>query len=65
MKFSSNRYYVEKYEKCSVCGKLVFEEKIEKVNAAGQKALYCSDWCVNWEIKKQNKQTAEVMIPER
>lgn len=53
MKFSSNRYYVEKYEKCSVCGKLVYEDKIIKQNPKGIEAFYCSDWCIDWEQKKQ------------
>ncbi|HBZ09988.1 MAG TPA: hypothetical protein DEO65_08945 [Bacillus bacterium] len=61
MKFSNNGYYVEKYEKCSVCGKLVYEERIEQVNIKEQPALFCSNWCVEWEKKREKiKQEAFV-----
>ncbi|WP_019119690.1 hypothetical protein [Brevibacillus massiliensis] len=52
MKFSSNGFYVEKYEKCSICGKLVYADRIEKLDDSGKTVLYCSDWCVEWPAKK-------------
>ncbi|GGH69876.1 hypothetical protein GCM10010978_04250 [Compostibacillus humi] len=52
MRFASSGYYVEKYEKCSVCGKLVYEERITQVNLEGKEALYCSEWCIEWEKKR-------------
>lgn len=50
MKYSSNHYFVEKYEKCCVCGKLLYdEERKEAKNPDGKDCLYCSDWCMDWE----------------
>ncbi|MFB7640759.1 hypothetical protein CN689_24855 [Peribacillus butanolivorans] len=63
MKFSSNGYYVEKYEKCSVCGKLVYENRIETLNIQGVQSLFCSDWCVDWEkIRIQKKKQAQKLL---
>lgn len=51
MKFSSNGYYIEKYNKCHVCGKLVYEgEEVFKNN--DENKMYCSEWCINWESRK-------------
>ena len=50
MKYSANRYYVEKYVKCDICGKTVFQEDwIIRESPNGGKKLYCSEWCVQWE----------------
>ncbi|MFJ8244794.1 hypothetical protein ACIQ4Z_13745 [Peribacillus asahii] len=63
MKFSSNGYYVEKYEKCSVCGKLVYENRIEQLNIHGVPSLFCSDWCVDWEkIRNLKKEQAKKVL---
>ncbi|MGE7907608.1 hypothetical protein ACQKNS_24915 [Peribacillus sp. NPDC094092] len=63
MKFSSNGYYVEKYEKCSVCGKLVYENGIETLNIHEVPALFCSDWCVDWEkVRVQKKKQAQKLL---
>lgn len=55
MKFSSNGYYIEKYDKCSVCGKLIYEGEGHDIEVTDQKnaTLYCSEWCVNWEKRKK------------
>lgn len=63
MRFSSNGYYVEKYEKCSVCGKLVYENRIETLNIHEVPSLFCSDWCVDWEkIRVQKKKQAQKLL---
>lgn len=53
MRFSSNGYYIEKYDKCSVCGKLVYEgEEVSNTDDTDDKSLYCSEWCIDWEDHK-------------
>lgn len=53
MKFSSNGYYIERYDKCSVCGKLIYEgEQVMHVVNEEDAPLYCSDWCIDWEKRK-------------
>lgn len=55
MRFSSNGYYIESYDKCKVCGKLIYEG--EEVNPNGKEEenaeLYCSEWCIEWEGAQQ------------
>ncbi len=53
MKFSSNGYYIEKYDKCSVCGKLIYEgEEVTNGVSDEDAPLYCSEWCIDWEKRK-------------
>jgi len=56
MKYSSNKYFVEKYEKCCVCGKLLYSDKKIMLNPEGKEAMYCSDWCHDWEMKQKEKE---------
>ncbi|MGZ9817772.1 hypothetical protein ACXM0N_18010 [Peribacillus simplex] len=54
---------MEKYEKCSVCGKLVYENRIETLNIHKVPSLFCSDWCVDWEkIRVQKKKQAQKLL---
>ena len=46
MKFSDNKYYIEKYIKCDNCGMLIYGVGIKK--AVGRNSLFCSQWCVDW-----------------
>lgn len=57
MKFSSNGYYIERYDKCSVCGKLIYEGEEQNTGEETDEnsPLYCSEWCINWEKRKMNK----------
>lgn len=60
MRLSSNGYYIESYDKCSVCGKLVYEgEEVVNENPKNEKSLYCSDWCIEWEEGKVKKESRE------
>ncbi|HLQ82805.1 MAG TPA: hypothetical protein VK121_03015 [Pseudogracilibacillus sp.] len=55
MKFSKNGYYIESYDKCSVCGKLIYEGeeyKLDTDEANEKMPLYCSKWCADWEKRK-------------
>jgi len=55
MKFSKNGYYIESYDKCSVCGKLIYEDEEynpHKDEDLIKEPLYCSEWCLNWEQRK-------------
>ena len=57
MKFSSNGYYIEKYDKCSVCGKLIYDgEQVTNTAQEENALLYCSEWCIDWEKRKMNKE---------
>ena len=47
MRFSDNRFYIEKYVKCANCGMLIYDKGIEK-ELFGKTHLYCSQWCVEW-----------------
>ena len=39
----SDKYYIEKYVKCPLCGKLVYED-IFAEEKEGDK-FFCSEWC--------------------
>jgi N-methylhydantoinase B len=53
MRFSDNGYYIERYVKCDNCGVLVYDDgKVAEV--AGEKRLFCSDWCVQWNTARAN-----------
>lgn len=47
MRFSENGLYIEKYLKCANCGLLVYGAGVTK-----ERALYCSDWCVEWAARR-------------
>lgn len=61
MRFSSNGYYIESYDKCTVCGKLIYEgEEVKpKDKVEDEAALYCSEWCIEWEASQASKQQAK------
>ncbi len=42
----SDKYYIEKYIKCPLCGKLVYEDTFA-VEEEGDKLFFCSEWCVD------------------
>jgi N-methylhydantoinase B len=52
MRFSENGLYIEKYIKCANCGLLVFGPGTPGFRA-GKKAIFCSDWCVQWSTLKE------------
>lgn len=47
MRFSKNRYYLEKYLKCFNCGVLIYDAGLQAEHA-GKTQLFCSDWCAEW-----------------
>jgi N-methylhydantoinase B len=51
VRFASNRFYIEKYVKCANCGVLVYDEGV-RASANGRDAIYCSDWCVDWQTRR-------------
>lgn len=55
MRFSSNGYYIESYDKCSVCGKLIYEgdEVKPSDDVIDESKMYCSEWCIEWEKSRQ------------
>ncbi|MGE0483226.1 MAG: hypothetical protein AB7Q81_03710 [Gammaproteobacteria bacterium] len=52
MRFSANGYYVERYVKCDCCGVLVYDAGITVEDATGERRLYCSPWCREWQAQK-------------
>ena len=48
----SDKYYIEKYVKCPLCGKLVYEDTFLD-DEEGKKLFFCSEWCRN-EYWKRN-----------
>ncbi len=54
MKFSTNGYYIERYNKCANCGVLLYGEGITG-KRQGKPALYCSDWCVEWTARRDGE----------
>jgi 5-oxoprolinase (ATP-hydrolysing)/N-methylhydantoinase B len=53
MRFSKNRYYLEKYLKCNNCGVLIYDAGV-KVERKGKEQLFCSDWCVEWSALRES-----------
>jgi len=51
-----------KYEKWSVCGKLVYEDRIEQLNIKEEPELYCSDWCIEWKKKREKIKAGTVTL---
>ena len=49
---SDKRYYIENYVKCANCGVLVYDEGVGAQGEAGEAAVYCSAWCVEWAAKR-------------
>lgn len=64
MRFAQNRLYVEAYNKCPNCGLLLYEEPSGGVAGAVpfEGKLYCSQWCVDWEIDRRRR-TKEAPAP--
>lgn len=64
MKFAQNRMYIESYNKCPNCGVLIYEKpanaSISPVISMGK--TYCSDWCVDWQEKRNNKRAVKASI---
>jgi len=47
---SWQRYYVDKYDKCANCGKLLYGEGFT-ARIGEQPLRFCSDWCQQWYIE--------------
>jgi len=52
MKFSRNGLYIENYTKCTNCGVLIYEAS-SKNHVYHEGKIYCSQWCVDWKIKRE------------
>ncbi len=52
MRFSDNGYYIERYVKCDCCGVLIYDAGIAGQGKDAQPALYCSQWCREWQAQK-------------
>jgi N-methylhydantoinase B len=50
MRMSPEGYYVERYVKCDNCGLLIYGDGLPSTT---RKALFCTDWCVAWDAKRQ------------
>jgi hypothetical protein len=54
VKFSDNGYYLEEYTKCDNCGVLLYRSPI-RMTVDGVNKRYCSDWCVDWDMKRESE----------
>ena len=48
------RYYMDKYEKCANCGKLLYGEGFT-TSIAGVLLRFCSDWCKEWLVTRRGE----------
>jgi len=61
MKFSHNGFYIEHYTKCTNCGVLIYEASSkDHVYHDGQ--IYCSQWCVDWKTKRDERLRKEPRV---
>ncbi|OUU76237.1 MAG: hypothetical protein CBC29_00530 [Methylococcaceae bacterium TMED69] len=60
MRFSENKYYIEKYIKCDNCGMLIYGDGLKSKEFS--KLLFCSDWCIDW-YKSKSKGNEDPRIP--
>ena len=66
MRFADKRYYVEAYVKCANCGVLVYGDGVSPTTtetSAADDTIYCSDWCIAWQNKKENEGTRWPKLP--
>ena len=64
MKFSQNGYYIEQYRKCANCGMLVYGEGLQADAGDGTRALYCSQWCIDWAGLREREPGLIELAPE-
>lgn len=57
MRFSANRFYIERYVKCVNCGTLIYESEASAAPVVDGRT-YCSDWCVDWASNRDKRLTA-------
>ena len=60
MRFSENKYYIEKYIKCDNCGMLIYGDGLKSKELSN--LLFCSDWCIDW-YKSKAKGNDDPRIP--
>ena len=60
------RYYMDKYEKCMNCGKLLYGEGFT-TSLSGVLFRFCSDWCKEWFVIRRDERAAgsEVGVPAK
>ena len=51
------RYYVDKYDKCANCGKLLYGEGFT-AQIAAKPLRFCSAWCQQWYIQVRREGSA-------
>lgn len=56
MKFAANGLYIEEYVKCANCGSLIYESELPSSVTVEDKGLFCSQWCVDWAEKREQRQ---------
>ena len=63
MRFSDNKYYIEKYIKCDNCGMLIYGKGL---NSKGlPDLLFCSDWCIDWyKSKASGNKDPRIPLPK-
>jgi N-methylhydantoinase B len=51
------RYYMDKYEKCANCGKLLYGEGFT-TSLSNVPFRFCSDWCKEWFVSRRDERAA-------
>jgi len=52
----SNKYYIDKYVKCELCGKLVYEDTypLKPEEKGTVPSYFCSEWCKNEYLSRKS-----------
>jgi N-methylhydantoinase B len=58
------RYYMDKYEKCANCGKLLYGEGFT-TSLSSVLFRFCSDWCKEWFVSRRDERAAGVGVPAK
>jgi hypothetical protein len=58
------RYYMDKYDKCANCGKLLYGEGFT-TSLSSVLFRFCSDWCKEWFVSRRDERAAEGEVDAR
>lgn len=62
MRFSSNGFYVESYDKCANCGVLLYGRARRAVGPAQRQ--FCGDWCLSWSSAGDAERATGLPLPD-
>lgn len=56
---SSHQYYIDHYDKCENCGKLLYGDGFT-ARVDDKDRLFCSEWCLDWYRQRRSRQARAV-----